>query len=155
MLDHHVHLFGVEKTKKSAVKDLVWSVNQWHLIVPFDALGARKQCLHELALVGLLDDDMSIPNARTATRLDTFAVTGDDGLNRRVVSDLDKSIHGLASTALHDDVDCVVGSARRLADKAGGAANTGDDLILGRAVRNLGTVSIRVLTDHINKYSHS
>jgi len=137
MLGHHIHLLSVEETEKAAVKDLLRPVDCWHLHVPFHTFGPREQSLHEFGLAGTHDVDVSVSNTRTTTTLDSFTVAGEDSLDRSIILDLNKSVHGLSGAALHDDVNGIVGSTRRLADKTGRAANTGDDLVLGCAIREL------------------
>ncbi|KAH0294666.1 hypothetical protein KCU62_g39, partial [Aureobasidium sp. EXF-3399] len=96
-----------------------------HFLAGHEALEARveglsgfvdEEFLHQSLLTAELDFNMAVADARLAFNVD---------------------VHGLASRALHDDVNSKVSSALGLRSDASAATKSSDDLILGGAIGNV------------------
>lgn len=137
MLGNHDHFLAGDKALEARVEGLGGGVNMRDLTFPVDALGAREELLHESFLAAEFDVHMAVADARLAIVVAALLETcdGELGLVNRVK--FNKDIHGLASGALHYDVDSEVGSALGLGSDTSATAKSGDDFVLGGAIRDI------------------
>lgn len=134
VLDKHNHLLLRDETLEVLPRLLDIVGLEFRVgSIPKDTAGKRIEILHELALAGQLNIDGAI----TETAGPAFGKVGAVALNGThgvVQGDkFDVSVHGLASDAVHDDMDWLIGVVQDF----GVAAEEGDDLCALRRKRDL------------------
>lgn len=134
MLDQLGALLSGNKTVEAAVVFLGRRVGHRDRAPPLDAVRLREEPAHQALDIRQLDVDVAITNlGRTATIAAVLEVE-DDVSSFFLVFDLDIAVHGLASTAIHDNVDGIEGTASRLRDDTRVATDGGDNLGLGAGI---------------------
>lgn len=98
--------------------------------LPAHKPSARKHLRHELLLRRQLDADVAITDLRSTTLKLALLELLENMLGLMEGSELDEAVQGLASLAVHDDVDGVVRATDWLRDDASGATERCEDLVL-------------------------
>lgn len=139
LLDHNKFFSGEEATEAAVVR-LVRLIDVWDMAFPFDALGTGKELFHQGCLTAELNLDMTVTEARWAAIHAAVLEVADQDASLGIAFELYKAVHGLASRALHDDVDGVVGCPRWLVNETGTATDCCDNLVLSSTVWDLGQI---------------
>lgn len=139
MLDQHNQLLTTDETLEARVVAIIEvSRNDTrNRAIPLDVLSLWEQLVHQLLLAGQLDLDMALTETAPATASAVNLKTVDCSSCLAQVDELNVAVEGLASNALHDDMDRLMVA---LGSNASVAAKKSEDLRTIDAVWNLSKV---------------